>query len=225
MLQVAKQTNRKFYNKWLYKVTLRLAGCSILRTKSLSDIKDFCKNGDPDEVKWSISSRAYANKEHIYDLVCFLESYSTDIYSKRIERDLIDFYTNDNNMYQSLSDQFSVFLIHKFEPDPATIDLLNESNSQVAVKKLPHNRYRYRVYLLPHKMKGDVEAKEKYIGWLKNQSPRITCTTAVSNWFIKTDWNWDRRYVLVEDEATLLMLKLRNAEVVGRIYNYVVSDK
>ena len=74
-------------------------------------------------------------------------------------------------------------------------------------------------------MSNDVEGKKKHIEWIKSQAPRITCTDAVENWFIKTDWNWDRRYVLVDSEQTLLMLELRNAAVVGRIYKYVVTDK
>jgi hypothetical protein len=74
-------------------------------------------------------------------------------------------------------------------------------------------------------MAGDKEGKQKYIAWLKTQEDRVTCTPAVEKWFMTTDWNWDRRYILVQDESTLLMLKLRNSEVVGRIYNYVVSDK
>jgi len=55
--------------------------------------------------------------------------------------------------------------------------------------------------------------------------PRVTCTPAVEKWFLITDWNWDRRYILVEDDQTLLMMKLRNADVVGKIYNFVISDK
>jgi hypothetical protein len=74
-------------------------------------------------------------------------------------------------------------------------------------------------------MSGDRDGKQQYLNWIKKQNEKITLTPAVESWFIKTDWNWDRRYVLVEDEATLIMLKLRNSEVVGRIYNYVVSDK
>jgi hypothetical protein len=74
-------------------------------------------------------------------------------------------------------------------------------------------------------MKGDKAGKQQYLEWVKRQTPRITCTPAIEKWFLTTDWNWDRRYVLVEDESTLLMLKLRNAEVMGRIYNFVVSDK
>jgi hypothetical protein len=69
------------------------------------------------------------------------------------------------------------------------------------------------------------EDKNKYIDWIKTQDPRITCTPALEKWFINTDWNWDRRYVLVEDEATVLMMKLRNTEVVGTVYKFVISDK
>jgi hypothetical protein len=78
---------------------------------------------------------------------------------------------------------------------------------------------------MPHKMAKDREGKQKYLAWLKSQAPRITCTPAIERWFLTTDWNWDRRYVLVEDESTLLMMKLRGADVVGRVYNFIVCDK
>jgi hypothetical protein len=48
---------------------------------------------------------------------------------------------------------------------------------------------------------------------------------AVKTWFIHTDWNWDRRYILVDEESTLLMLKLRNSDFMGKIYEYVIVDK
>jgi len=48
---------------------------------------------------------------------------------------------------------------------------------------------------------------------------------AVKTWFIRTEWNWDRRYILVEDEQTLFMMKLRSAEVVGKTHEYQLVDK
>ena len=57
------------------------------------------------------------------------------------------------------------------------------------------------------------------------QGGRILISPIVKDWFIKTEYNWDRRYVLVEDSQTLLLLKLRNSEALGRIYDYVISDK
>ena len=223
--QKTKITNRKFYGKWLYKATLKLPGVALLRLRTLKEIKEFCLNENPPENRYSVWHRAYNNREMIYDICVFLENYDEKSFTKRLERDSIDFYSNDKEFYNNISTKFLEVLEHRFEPNESTINLLKESSNSIAVKKLPKNRYNYRVYLLPHKMAYDLEGKKKYIDWIKNQTPKITCTKAVENWFIKTDWNWDRRYVLVEDEATLLMLKLRNSEVVGRIYNFVISDK
>jgi hypothetical protein len=223
--QKTKLTNKKFYGKWLYKVSLHLNGCAIFRQKTLDYIKSFCQGAYPEDRPYSLLAKAYKEKENIMTLANFLESYDSKLWSKRIESSRIDFYTNDIGFYNKLSIDFKDILIHRFEPDPTSIDQLNVSPSTVVVKKLPHNKYQYRAYLLPHKMAGDKEGKQKYINWLKTQEDRITCTPAVEKWFMTTEWNWDRRYILVEDESTLLMLKLRNSEVVGRIYNYVVSDK
>jgi hypothetical protein len=225
MLQKTKLTNRKFYGKWLYKVSLHLNGCAIFRQKTIEYIKGFCLGAYNDDRPYSLLSKAYREKESIMMLANFLESYDSKLWSKRIESSQIDFYTNDIDFYNKMSADFTDILVHRFEPDPELVDQLNDSPSTVVVKKLPHNKYQYRAYLLPHKMAGDKEGKKKYIGWLKTQGDKVTCTKAVEKWFINTDWNWDRRYILVQDESTLLMLKLRNSEVVGRIYNYIVSDK
>jgi len=223
--QKIKLTSRKFYGKWLYKISLRQVGCAIFRNYNFDYVKELCQ-GDPDSVRpYSMHQKAYTNRENILRLCEVLEKYDSKIWTKRIENTNLDLYTNDPTFYQDLSQEFQDIVVHQFEPDPATVDLLTNSASAVAVKKLPHDRYQYRVYLLPHKMAGDREGKQRYVEWLKNQGDRVTCTPAVENWFIRTDWNWDRRYILVENESTLLMLKLRNSEVVGRIYNYILSDK
>jgi hypothetical protein len=74
-------------------------------------------------------------------------------------------------------------------------------------------------------MKGNQVGKVKFLDWLRQQAPRITCTERLAKWFLITDWNWDRRYILIEDEQSLLMLKLRNPDVIGRTYNFIVTDK
>ena len=218
------KTNRKFYNKWLYKVTLAFKGANVFRSYSLSDIQEYFSNGTPDDRPYSMLSRAWADKDELIKLSTFLLAYDPTIWTKRIEHSYIDFYTNDREFYDSLAAAFNYRVNQQFEPDAEISELLEQPQS-IVVTKLPHNRYKHKVYLKPHKMAGDIEGKTKYVEWLKSQSPRITCTPAVEKWFIKTDWNWDRRYVLVEDEHTLLMLKLRNSEVAGKVYNYIITDK
>jgi hypothetical protein len=116
-------------------------------------------------------------------------------------------------------------LFDRYEPDDEAKELLKDDVKIIISDRYPHNKYHYRVYLLPHKFNKDDTAKSKYIDWLRSQSPRITCTNAVERWIMKTNWNWDRRYVLVEDKNTLMLLRLRNPEVVGSVYEFVLSDK
>lgn len=224
-LSKKKLTNKKFYNKWLYKVSLDLKGGGIFSDRSVDQIKDVCYGDDPGDRPYSLFYKAYHNKEEILSVCEFLEKFNSDIWSKRVENTSIDFYTNNVNFYNQLSTTFEKLVIHQFEPSDEMIEVLNERDFVIAGKKLPHNRYNYRVYLMPHKIEHDTDEKIKYLNWLESQNPKIRCSAKVRQWFLKTRWNWDRRYVLVEDDSTLLMLKLRNSEVVGRIYKYVISDK
>jgi hypothetical protein len=224
MLQKTKTTSKKFYNKWVYKVSLRIPGCAIFRISSLDDIRLFCNQPESEEPTYTVYHRAWTNKDQILELAEFLIQYHSNLWTKRIEGSVIDLYTNDLEFYSKVSKKFESEMTHRFEPLAGTTDSLDQPQTIVA-SKLPHNKYHYKVYLLPHKLAGEKETKIKFVDWLKSQDPKITCTPAVQKWFIKTDWNWDRRYVLVEDEHTLLMLKLRNSEVVGRVYKYVITDK
>lgn len=220
-----KSTSRKFYNKWLYKTSFCIPGCAVMRSE-LSEIQEFClKEEFNNSDYFPYWQKAWANKESILKLVNFLIEQESSTYFTRIERNTIDVYTNNKIFYDEISSLCETELTQRFEPNQKTVDILNEDKHCILVEKLPKGRYNYRVYLLPHKMAYDKEEKQRYVNWLKSQRPKITCTEAVEKWFINTDWNWDRRYVLVEDEATLLMLKLRNSEVVGRVYNFVISDK
>jgi hypothetical protein len=172
---------------------------------------------------YSTFNRACANKEVIIELATFLDSLDKDAWGKRIESNLIDLYTNDVSLYSTLVQKFDSAVKSIHEPNLENLDILENAGS-VVVKKLPHNKYQFKAFLLPHKIKN-VEDKRAYLDWIDMQGGRILISPIVKDWFIKTEYNWDRRYVLVEDSQTLLLLKLRNSEALGRIYDYVISDK
>jgi hypothetical protein len=217
----ADTTNRRFYNKWLYKVTLHIPGVAIFRQNSLEKIP--LLNFDGQKHTHSTMARASLHRRELIALSSFLLKWDSDLWSKRIECSAIDIYTNDKTMYNDLFLAFEEMACARSEPNEKDLDLL-ENTGSIIVKKLPHNKYAYKAFLLPHKIK-DRKDKKEYVNWITGQNNRILISDAVKEWFIKTDWNWDRRYVLIEDSQTLLMLKLRNPEVLGRIYDYVISDK
>ena len=206
--------NRKFYGKWLYKVTLQLPGITVFRLPVVTDLKNhFLKRHD------SLDH----NQETIIDLYNYLLPLDKDSYGRRIERNLIDLYFNDENICLDLIKKFKPRLIHYFAPDPR-INKANIDARTIIAKQYPHKKYHYKVYLQPHKLSNDKEAKTDLVSWMSNQRG-IKISDTVKNWFIVTNWNWDRRYIYVETEADLLMLKLRNSDAVGSVFKYEIIDK
>jgi len=221
MLKI-KNTTRKFYNKWLYKVSLRIPGVSIFRMHSHESIiaeSYLAGISSPN----SISSKARANKVMLSKLAIFFSSWNSTEWSKRIESNTLDLYTNDKQFYNAVLIEFEDNVSVGYEPASDDLEKL-ENTGTIIASKLPHDQYRYKVYLMPHKIQ-DTAVKKEFTEWCDTQSPRIRISPVVKQWFIDTKWNWDRRYVLVEDQHTLLMLKLRNSEAIGRIYEYVIRDK
>jgi hypothetical protein len=205
----------------MYKVTLYVPGVAIFRLHKMDAIPGI--KFDHSRNAFSTMTKAAANKETIIKLSKFLSRWPEDRWAKRIESSSIDLYTNDKEMYNLLLTEFEDLVKNCYEPDE-TIKTLLENTGSVIVKKLPHNKYHYKAFLLPHKIKSR-EERQDYIDWLATQGDRVLISEVVKDWFIKTEWNWDRRYIFVEDSQTLLMIKLRNAEAIGRIYDYIIIDK
>lgn len=220
-----KYTTRKFYNKWIYKITLLIPGISYCRYH-LHDgkIDLFLDHILPTRFRYATSVKAESNKELIKRFCNHLVNYDKSNYSIRVERDRVDFYSNDRNIYEQLYLEFADISIHRFEPEHGKEVLLESSGSKILAKKYPHDKYQYKVFLQPHKMIFDKILRTNYLNWL-DSNQNIKISDAVKAWFINTNWNWDRRYILVADSQTLLMLKLKNPDVIGKIYEYEIVDK
>lgn len=221
-----KTTKKKFYNKWLYKVTFFVPGARAIQYYDYDDLNDFLLT-DPEDVEmpaYGMLPKAYQNKFQILKLVNVLKQFPKDSYATRIERETLDFYTNDRAVFDEVSIKFAETLKHRFEPSPSLLEN-SDKTGIIYSSRLAHNRYRYKVYLRPHKFNKDRDSKKSFLDWLSSQKDRVLISDSVKVWFLNTDWNWDRRYMFVEDESTLMMLKLRSEDAVGKVLEYVISDK
>jgi hypothetical protein len=197
-----KKTTRKFYNKWNYKLSFSIKHARDLSYRSL----DYLLNHPNPTI--SLISKDLAN-------------YNSNIYARRTESNLLDLYTNDESFFNYFLENYKETIRLVVSPDNK--DSLNQSHVILA-KKLPYDKYLYKVYLQPHRIHSEDE-KQRYLDWLETQKPRVNFTNTVKDWFYKTNWNWDRRYMYVEDEKTLLLLKLKKPEALGTVYTFVISDK
>lgn len=191
-----------------------MQGSSIFRTHTVLSLVSIDFDDEHRKSYWFEQARK--NKDDILRLAYFLTQNSSIEYIKRIERNQVDIYTNDQDFYERLSKEFVDCLRYRSEPkNPIDDDF-------ILVKSLPHKRFKFKVYLKPHKVKR--EDKIKYVEWLETQSKKISISHSVKKWFMVTDWNWDRRYMWVEDDSTLLMLKLRNSDAIGTIKTYKIIE-
>jgi len=173
---------------------------------------------------FSSHHKALKNKINFLALTTFLSNLNKQDFAQRIESNTIDLYVNNESIFDSLSSTFESIIVHRYAPTANNLGIL-ENTDFILAKKLPYNKYRYKIYLLPHKMQGDTESKYNYLTWLDTQQNRILISESVKSWFQNTNWYWDRRYMYVEDANTLLMLKMRDSQVLGKIYEYIIVDK
>jgi hypothetical protein len=213
-----KPTKKLFYGKWLYKVSYALPGASFVRHKAFDDLEEKINN-----IK-SLShyhKKVSDNRKELLTLTGFLKTLTSDSYDMRTETDIIDVYTNQETIFNTLVNTLSNNIRYAQKPDDPTGQALSDKKT-ILVKKYPQGRFKMRVYLKPHKME-DSDEKLRYLSWIKGMSG-ISISEAVERWFYDTKWNWDRRYVLVDDDKTLLLLRLKNSNVVGTVYNLVLQD-
>ena len=229
-LPTAKKTKKKFYNKYIYKASLHIKGSGALRYYEFPKIVELLQlparpHSNDSEWKEKLLNDLFDNQGTWFDLISFVNSHDESTWSKRLEGDTIDFYTNDRSFYNSIVNKFSQFVVRRFEPGQGMESTLLNATKEIFVDKLPYDMYNYRAYLKPHRLKLSREDRAKLARWMERQRPKITFTDSIRNWLVGNRHDWDRRYIHVDNDQTLLMLKLRSPELVGSVFKYVKTDK
>ena len=222
-LPTAKTTKKKFYNKYIYKITLKLPGASSLRWYNFSQILDICQNGFTDKETWreSAAEEILQNSQVWVKLCMMLNAFDSKSFCKRLEGNYVDLYTNDVNLYEELGKEFTQYVSYRAQPKQGTESTILNGNKEIYVNHLPYNKYEYRVYLHPHKL--DTNARKGVADWLSKQVPNVTFTESLYRWLVNTSENYDRRYIQVADNNTLLMLQLRAPNLVGKVFKYIIN--
>jgi len=208
-----KPTKKLFYGKWLYKVSYNIDGCSFIRYKSFDDVENTIEKLVPNSA---YNRKIINSKDDLVHLTGLLKKVPRNSYDIRVETNIIDVYTSDEAFFNTMLCLLPGKIRFAQKPEQQLSD-----KHIILVKKYPQDKFTMRVYMKPHKM--DVSEKPQYIKWLKSVNG-VSISDAVSQWFLVTGWNWDRRYILVDSEKTLLMLKLKNSNVIGTVYNLVIQD-
>ena len=157
-----------------------MEGCVIFRLVGVDDIENQLNT----KSAYRSIEKAKRNRENILTLAELLANNDRNNWQLRIEGERIDVYTNDEKLYNDVILNFTYSIIARFEPDQT---MLSDDKNKIITNTLPHGRFRFKVYLKPHRLARDVEAKNSYLSWIDTQSPRISISESVKSWFISTD--------------------------------------
>lgn len=221
-----KKTKRKFYNKHIYKLSCKLHGAYALRAWSIDEIVNVAQGATPPvDNYWSSRNLAdFQRSAKDWIKLGVILSTNQDKIQLRVEGDNVDVYTSDRMLYDAIGNEFidSDVVWRRFEPAVGTEQDMLDSKNSVFVKHLPHNKYLYKVYLLPHKL-GNRADREKLCNWLDSQVPKISFSPSIRKWVMETRQNWDRRYIYVQDDSMLMMLRLRENTMIGKTYKHIIK--
>jgi hypothetical protein len=165
------------------------------------------------------------NRQEWVDLVFFIDSFEKDQWTKRLEGDYIDLYTNNLDFYNGLCEKFPNRIAKRYQPPAGLEQEMLDEEKKIFVKEIPHGVYNYQAYLHPHKLTENLNERTKLADWLELQVPKITFSKSIRKWVLQTRENWDRRYIYIDNDQTLLMIKLRSPELIGKVFKYVKTDK
>ena len=84
---------------------------------------------------------------------------------------------------------------------------------------------RLKPWVILSKLTSNQTERTKLADWLELQVPKITFSNSIKKWVLQTRENWDRRYIYIDNDQTLLMIKLRSPELIGKVFKYVKTDK
>lgn len=221
-----KKTTRKFYNKFIYKIQLEIPGASALRWYDFPDLIEIFTHGK-NPFKFGIYNRRdeilghlLENRQVWLDISFLLAGADKKSWQRRLEGDTLDLYTHDKDLFDKIYNGFSKHIKIVYKPEKNLEQDLLDSKNTIYVKKLPHDLYNYKVYLKPHKLSSITEERIKLCEYLRKLVPSITFTPSIESWILSTYENWDRRYIYVDNEQTLLMLNLKSPDLIGKVMNY-----
>ena len=219
------RTTKLFYGKWYYKVTLWFKGCEVFAYHSPAEVVAGLLATSPlDQSCYILDVICNRQESYILEMARLLSKFPMGTWADRIERCYFSIYTNDNELYNAVITDFYDDVCECYAPNLDDMELLLDPKV-IVCNKLPHNKYEYKVFVCPSRISGSiaVEERHKLLNWMESQFPKMTCTLSFKKWFIGTWWGSERRYFLVDNENTLLLLRMFHPEIIVSVHKYVVS--
>ena len=209
-------TSKLFYNKWPYKIVCWVENSWMIKRQGISETLNFCLGKSYYPRKASLES-----KERLLNFTKDVESFLTNDLQIRAEGKLFSIYCKDPDLYDTLVKNLHTYIYEVIEPANAQEleYMLDNGHKKVLCNQLPHQKYRYKVYLKPS---CDFNTKSKFGSWIRNYSTKVRIARSTNNWFTS---GWiSSPFIHIEDKSTLAMVGLFMAGSVVKVEEFILRS-
>ena len=240
-------TNKLFWNKFTYKITLRIPSISNLRDLSKKDAeylvtsdsyeqwmmtrKRICPSlyipsYDKDASEWIIKreKRLWKNRFVVYKLFEFLNEMSLQgiDFNKRIENDKISIAFNDEEYFNKGCSAFAHIISEIAWPKDQTIaNYLLANPDHEIVKKYPYRKFQYKINLRSYfrQARGKGEIKK----WIKQYDGIKVSDLTLEE--LDKGFTTNGKFLYVTDQKMMLLLELALGETIKSTTTYKLESE
>lgn len=211
------KTQKLFYGKWPYKVSIQFRGAHLIRCygtdvliRRFDDPNDnFGYHGfkqcDLDEL------------ERCTRLIHKLKNISNIKY--RYEGNTVTVFTDTTEVFDKIRGMFFSNIKIVWEPnDVSEVDYLKDNINNVIVEFLPHKRYKYKVIL---KYSIPARIKESLIKWIGNNQSTVKTSKSTIQ-FLKSMTYIQSPFIYIEDSKTLTLLQLIVGDQIKKTEKFIL---
>jgi hypothetical protein len=202
MKPILKKTNKLFFKKWPFKVTVIYDHASFIRrynNKLLTNIASGKFAG--------YRSFGFKEANSVIVMKIQLASWAEDYqFHTRSEGRRLSFFTNDEAFVEILKDEFKNKVVEIVAPEnQESLELLKNNVNIVICEKLPKKNLRYRVYL-DGKYSIPSELSENFYRWCEKYNDKISIPYGLK-YYLKAqrDFKPLGNYFYTSDEKILSM--------------------
>jgi len=164
MKPILKKTNRLFFKKWVYKITIGVENASYIKRFDVDLLKNFIKDADILKLKLELED---LSKKYEFQTRCEGKKFS--------------FFTNDIDFLNVIKNRFSNKVIEITEPENDEIISLLKNNINVVVcENLPKKTQRYKIYL-NGKHNIPSELGNQFTSWAEKYQSKISIPYGLKN--------------------------------------------
>lgn len=215
-------TNRLFFKKWLYKVDTQLAGASYIKRWGVEDTLKFCD--DPASTRGYYYQRSSnVNKHELKKYITAIQPFLDKEVQLRAESSVLSFFLSDKTLYEDLIKAAYPWIRSITEPvsDDEARALIESTTSQVFCDNLPHEKFKYKVYL---RYQMPVHNRQNFLEWIANYGDSVRPSKSTLKWLSSGTNYMQDPFIHVTDKNQLLLTKLYLGQYARNTQEFVLRN-